>query len=69
MEPDSVTSCIMIILFMDWYANHFNEVNRFSALDNMFKGDSVRTDILISRRIIQNNKKLYVFKLVIICTF
>lgn len=54
MEPDSVTSCIMIILFMDWYANHFNEVNMFSALDNMFKGDSVRIDILISRHIIQN---------------
>lgn len=39
MEPDSVTSYTMTILFMDWYANHLNEVNMFSALDNIFQGD------------------------------
>lgn len=54
MEPDSVTSCTMTILFMDWYANHFNEVNMFSALDNIFQGDSVRIDILTSRCLTQN---------------
>lgn len=57
MEPDSVTSCTMIILFMDWYANHFNEVDMFNALDNIFKGDTYRIDILISRCTIQNQQQ------------